>query len=324
MKKIKHSDYAADDLVNVFEDIQHHGVKGQKWGVRKKSRISTNDHVTLSELPDNLVVKARKKLSKKFREEANKNHVYKLTNSEGKKIGDLDLYDESKKSMNVVWVSVDGKHQGHGYATDTMRQVIDLAKKKKMSQVTLEVPGQSPDAHHIYKKLGFKDGKKISSDDDFWGGLTSMKKELKHMDQILAQDIGGTSIEHHGVKGMKWGVRRKELSDAYAKRKRQNQLDAHFKEDSTHRVAQWERAYDRRSQMSDSQLNSMVKRLRLENEMQRLVSETSARQSQMDAGRGFVSRVGSIQLSNSQRKAAKSVAKLVTNAALTAYDRRRM
>lgn len=154
------------------DGLEHHGVKGQKWGVRKKSRV------TLSERPDNLVVKARKKVSKKFRDESNKNHIYDIRNSEGKRLGDLDLYDESTKSMNVTWLGIKSKHRGQGYATDALQQAIELAKKKKMSQVTLEVPGVSPDAHHIYKKLGFKDGKKISSDDDIWGGLTSMKKKI--------------------------------------------------------------------------------------------------------------------------------------------------
>lgn len=176
----------------------HHGVKGQKWGVRKKSK----SRVTLSEVPDNAIIKAHKKLSKKYREEAHKNHSYDLRNSEGKKIGTLDVYDESKDSMNVVWLGVNKKYRGQGYATDAMKQVIDLANKKKVSQVTLEVPGDSPDAHHIYKKLGFKDDKKISSDDDIWGGLTSMKKELKHSE--LMDDM----IMHYGVKGMKWGVTR--------------------------------------------------------------------------------------------------------------------
>lgn len=31
------------------------------------------------------------------------------------------------------------------------------------------------------------------------------------MDAILAQDLGGVSIEHHGIKGQKWGVRKKSL-----------------------------------------------------------------------------------------------------------------
>lgn len=143
------------------EILMHHGIKGQKWGVRKKSRV------ILSEVPDNAIIRTRKKVSKKYRAEAAKNHLYDLRNSEGKKIGNLNLYDESKKSMNVVWVGVNSKYRGQGYATDAMRQVIDLANKKKMSQITLEVPGGSPDAHHIYKKLGFKDDKKVSSDNDY-------------------------------------------------------------------------------------------------------------------------------------------------------------
>lgn len=152
-------------------ELEHHGVKGQKWGVRTKSRV------TLTERPETGIIKVRKKLSKKFRKEAAKNHMYDIRTPDGKRVGDLNVYDESTKSMNVIWLGINGEHRGKGYGTDAMQQAIDIAKKKKMSQVTLEVPGGSPDAHHIYKKLGFKDGKKISSD-DIWGGLTSMKKKI--------------------------------------------------------------------------------------------------------------------------------------------------
>ena len=44
--------------------------------------------------------------------------------------------------------------------------------------MTLEVPGNSPDARHIYEKLGFVAQEQISGDDDIWGGLTSMKLDL--------------------------------------------------------------------------------------------------------------------------------------------------
>lgn len=47
-----------------------------------------------------------------------------------------------------------------------------------MKQLTLEVPGISPDARHIYEKQGFEVVGQISDEDDVWGGLTSMKKNL--------------------------------------------------------------------------------------------------------------------------------------------------
>ena len=48
-----------------------------------------------------------------------------------------------------------------------------------MAQVTLKVPGISKDAEHIYVKAGFEYvNKHLSNDDDVWGGLSSMKKEL--------------------------------------------------------------------------------------------------------------------------------------------------
>lgn len=50
---------------------------------------------------------------------------------------------------------------------------------KGCKQVTLEVPGVSPNARHIYEKLGFKStGEVIGDDDDICGGLTKMRLEL--------------------------------------------------------------------------------------------------------------------------------------------------
>ena len=270
--ELKHMDTTfGQDIMS--DSIEHHGVKGQKWGVRKKSRV------TLSEVPDNAIIRTRKKVSKKYRAEAAKNHLYDLRNSEGKKIGNLNVYDESKKSMNVVWIGVDPKHRGQGYATDAMRQVIDLANKKKMSQVTLEVPGESPDAHHIYKKLGFKDDKKVSSDDDYWGGLTSMKKELKHMDTTFGQDIISDSIEHHGVKGMKWGQRRSVHASGVnnspkPKSSIGNRIQTHYANKA--RAQQWRSQYNNRGSMSTDELRRAVNRLNLENQFEAATRQAMA------------------------------------------------
>jgi len=95
----------------------------------------------------------------------------------GRKIGDAEIFKESDSSLNVVWVGIDESERGHGYATAVMKGIIKYAKKEKYKTVTLEVPGTSPDARHIYEKLGFIPVEVIS-EDDVWGGLTSMKLKI--------------------------------------------------------------------------------------------------------------------------------------------------
>jgi ribosomal protein S18 acetylase RimI-like enzyme len=92
----------------------------------------------------------------------------------------MDVYKESPDSLNIVWVGVSEKHEGHGYGTAAMKGAIQYAKQTGCRQVTLEVPGNSPNARHIYEKLGFKDtGETLGDTDDIWGGLTKMRLDLE-------------------------------------------------------------------------------------------------------------------------------------------------
>lgn len=61
-----------------------------------------------------------------------------------------------------------------------MNDVLKKGSELGVSKVTLEVPGISPDARHIYEKIGFKKNKRISNEDDVWGGLTSMTYKYKN------------------------------------------------------------------------------------------------------------------------------------------------
>ena len=198
------------------DELHHHGIKGQKWGVRRfqnkdgsltpagEKRYGDNNpinqtpkqetkksnsidgtkvyskhgvEVSLQKQPTSLIAKAVGKISKKSREYQEKSDFMDVKVG-GKTVGDLQLYRTDKKSINVVWVSINEGHEGQGYGKAVMQAVVDHAKKQGLDRVTLEVPGISPNARHIYESLGFE-ATKVLSENDAWGGLTAMELKLK-------------------------------------------------------------------------------------------------------------------------------------------------
>jgi ribosomal protein S18 acetylase RimI-like enzyme len=163
----------------------HYGIKGMKWGVRKQKphadytvRSRDGDLIEMRRSKYGLLGKAIRRVSPKLAAEQDKTHIYDAYVN-GKKVADLTLYKESDTSINVVWLGVKSNQRGKGYAQAILESSAGRAKAAGFKQMTLEVPGNSPDARHIYEKQGFVAGKQISSDDDVWGGLTKMKKKLR-------------------------------------------------------------------------------------------------------------------------------------------------
>lgn len=185
--------------------LAHHGIKGQRWGVRRfqnedgsltkagKARYNVDEHnvlpetisaktkhgeaVTVSALPSSRIVNFMAAHNRKFRADQVKHRDYtiKAGNSD---VGDMTLYKEAEDSLNVIWVGIDDSARGKGYATAAMIGAIEVARRSGCKHVTLEVPGTSPDARHIYEKLGFVAQEQITNSNDVWGGLTSMKLDL--------------------------------------------------------------------------------------------------------------------------------------------------
>lgn len=82
------------------------------------------------------------------------------------------------------------------------------------------------------------------------------------------------TLEHSGVKGMKWGRRKAVAKSA--------------KKASKTTAAKWKKKYDYRSSISDDDLKKITQRLRLENEFAEQVSRSSKYGSKKKRGMGDI------------------------------------
>lgn len=332
-----------------METLQHYGVKGMKWGVRRyqpypkgktgtfkgvtvnksnnkntSSRMSTSaklpngDTIKIEQNKDPILAKVLGRVSSNIREEQKKSKMFTITDSNGSKVGNGQIYRESKDELNLVWLGVNRKNRGKGIGTAAVTAAYLYAQKEGIPKLTLEVPGSSPDALHIYKKLGFVEKEKLS-EDDLWGGLTAMELRVPNK-----QD----TIKHYGVKGMKWGIRRyqpypkgkkgtfigskgrelKSLVDSRTRslnkkstsdiRKNANRLrmENEYKRLSrirskTGTIKDWKQ-YRRRSEMSDSELKRKVNRLKAIEEYK--IEAQKANRGTIDKGKKILSDYGKV------------------------------
>lgn len=178
--------------ITYSDELYHHGIKGQKWGVRNgppypleekntyeqqtnlKVRTNKGEEVSIGQRPTPKFAQFVSKYIPSIKDNIMRDKQFNIT-VDGKRIGDAEVYRKSDEELNVVWVGIDESERGKGYASAVMKGIVNYSKAQGFKKVTLEVPGISPDARHIYEKLGFKATKVISDTDDVWGGLTAME-----------------------------------------------------------------------------------------------------------------------------------------------------
>lgn len=171
--------------------LAHYGVKGMQWGVRKErarnlqdatkgavvTRTTANgDTFTASANPPGKIHKGLAALSKNYAEAYSRGAHLSIRDKDGNDIGDA-MFDYKKNGdLYLNWVSIETSARGRGYATEVLKAAADHGKAMGAKRMTLEVPGNAPDARHIYTKMGFKDtGKTMGHAKDLWGGLTEME-----------------------------------------------------------------------------------------------------------------------------------------------------
>jgi 2'-5' RNA ligase/RimJ/RimL family protein N-acetyltransferase len=192
-------EHFADLLADMdFNELMHHGVKGMKWGVRKERvgqlkglgpskierKTKSGETITLEKVPPSSIMKALAFMSQKQVDRYNKGAFFNIKDAQGKKVGDGNLFLKEDGNLYLNWIGVKNNARGKGYASAVLSAAEEYGRSAGAKRMTLEVPGNAPDARHIYEGMGFKAGK-VHPYDPVWGGLTEMEytfgsDKLKH------------------------------------------------------------------------------------------------------------------------------------------------
>jgi predicted GNAT family acetyltransferase len=299
------------DTTTVVEQVlAHYGVRGMRWGVRKSELAAgpqppkkgaelvlqrdfkTGDKLTIYKMPPSAVAKTLSRISKNYAKEVKNYPQFNFYDKNGSRVGE-GAFVRKKDELYLDWITVKTKHRGKGYASAAMKGVVKYAQREGIKKMTLEVPGNAPDAQHIYTKMGFKlNGKNEPPDgpNDPWGGLKGMEYRVpqgrvKHAEltaeeqweeafaeefaDILSEQFGtsGGSMEqsddlinflaHYGIKGMRWGQRKKQARPVSSDAKAKTEVKERVKKDKI-------------SAISNADLQATIRRMQLEQDFKRL------------------------------------------------------
>lgn len=274
------------------ETLEHYGVKGMKWGVRR----SDEELRKAASGSGKKAAKAAKKLEKRDEKwEKDSRSMKKFVEINNKMADRLNGPDGEFAKLNnnpkYKGKEFDDYSEGIGkeYLTDVRKTY-----NRVLSDIADETPG-SPSGK--YKAEFF-----VTEDSFFPSMVIVPAGEAKHAEGDLVVElewdektgkvvkIGGLSIlehsdfydtlEHYGIKGMRWGVRRskKEISKDNAKRAKEGKEVTPSKEAKAAKAAAAKAKKHGLDALSNDELNQLNKRMNLERNYDQLMKDQSKRE----------------------------------------------
>lgn len=242
------------------EILMHHGVKGQKWGVRKYKEARSRG-IKASKMNQEAAGR-RAKATKSYIQNTNKMNKNIAKRDAARGTSKMDKYDSKAKEYSDKR-NVAEKDFNNADKDVAKYQAAYMSYLKQAANQKVEIKN-----HALAKALvmrAFNMSYNPSSKDTFDEDVMTYRSvnHVNHMDTM------SDAIEHHGIKGQKWGVRKAtRMATTNTGSKHKSSLGTYIQTQSANkaRAKQWRSQYNNRGEMSTEDLRRAVNRLNLENQ----------------------------------------------------------
>ena len=231
--------------------LAHHGIKGMKWGVRKSP-----EKQDAAWQKKNLGISTRKQKRGKFQPKIDKVVIAKANR----------VYKGKAKEINKRWTRKDRKANKAQYEkehydawTKELKKVTDALPPSPSGKLQFEFR-HTPDHWGIYVK-----DVKHADDHLLFTPVRNADGEIidvKESAMAQGEDTVSDILAHHGIKGMKWGVRRSKQELAVS-------------DDAATAAAAKTKAKEQGPQaLSNKEMRDLVTRMQLEQQLKNVTPAT--------------------------------------------------